>query len=158
MRFTLPLAALSLFSVLFAGCSIMPWYDDEDDYGAVDEGPVEIKWVRTGENPLTYFPEGSDVSQTTDAFHGEWLVDHSTGTRYFVPVRGAGAASRRQLADDALSRTSGPSIVGEVFDKTKSIGSSAAEKVSTGFDKITPEFGKKKKEEESDEIEGGPSS
>ncbi len=142
MRIFLTFAFLFL-PHFFTGCSIFPWGDDSELLPDADSGPVSINWKLIGENPATYLPEGIDPAGPTDAFHGSWIVDHDTGARYFIPKGGTDGATATQITNDALSRSSRPSAVGEVIDKTKDLGSSAVGKVSTGIDKITPSFGKK---------------
>ena len=147
MRNVLALPCL-LLPLMLAGCSIFPWSNDESDLAqGTESGPVSIDWKLTSENPATYLPASYDSSRSTDAFHGSWIVDHETGTRYFIPKGGTDGATASQITKDALARSSQPSTVGEVIDKTKVIGSSAVGKVGTGIDKITPSFGRKGKAE-----------
>lgn len=68
-------------------------------------GPSALEsgnWTKVRKHPPTYFPKGLPASTPTEAWDGSWVsVGDQAGTRFFIPARGHGGLSARQLIDEA---------------------------------------------------------
>ena len=94
-----------LILCLVAAASLISWGTSLDAHRARIAGPGALEtghWTKVRKNPPTYFPKGMPADHQTDFRSGYWVMPGGAqGNQFFVPLRGYGALSEKDLIAEA---------------------------------------------------------